>query len=175
MRCAFVIALAVVMTVVGYGSAAATRPLTFTRAGGAPIVFSGKTYVWCGPWEPDVHVPAVHVLIVPKQRRASYWLLSGVVRDVKRQARVRFPVGFVWNRPKAAELFVYDAATKNEASSETEEARGTITFSALSCVKGRVMEVEINGVLGSEFSDGKRIRVSGTIRGLIGRPPPGLR
>ena len=97
MRYAFVIASAVAMTVAGYGSAAATRPLTFTRAGGAPIVFSGKTYVWCGPWEPDVHVPAVHILLVPKQRRTSYWHLSGVVRDVKRQTRVRFPFGFVWN------------------------------------------------------------------------------
>jgi hypothetical protein len=169
MRRASVIGLVCALTA-ATGLAAGASSLNFRRAGGSAIVFTGKLYAWCGPWEPDVKVPAVHVLLVPPAH-GSYWLLSGVLRDVRRQARVRFPVGFTWNRPKGAELFVYDRPTKNEASSETEEANGAITFSKVSCVRGRGVEIRASGVLGSEFSDGKPIRVNGTFRGTIGRPP----
>ena len=156
-------------------SAAAPSSLTFRRADGSAIAFTGKTYVWCGRWEPDVAEPAVHALLVPpRRRRSSYWLLSGVLRDVRKQPRVGFPIGFAWNKPRGGQLFVYDARTKNEASSETEEARGTIVFSKLTCAKGSAVQIDVSGVLGSEFSDGKPVRVSGTFRGVVGRPPPGL-
>ena len=98
-----------------------------------------------------------------------------MLRDINRRPRVRFPLGFVWNRPKGVEIFVYDRRTKNEASSETEEAGGTITFSRLTCQKGSVVRFDVNGVLGSEFFDGKRIRIGGTFRGVIGRAPSRLR
>lgn len=154
---------------------AAGSTLVFHRADGSRIRLDGRVYAWCGRWEPDVKVPAFHILLVPPRRRGSYWMLSGVLKDVRRAPRVRFPIGFVWNRPKGAELFVYDRPTKNEASSETEEAKGTITFSRITCRRGQSVVISASGVLGSEFSAGTKIRVSGTFRGAIGRPPPGVR
>jgi hypothetical protein len=174
MRHAILVAFTAAIVATSAGSAAGTGPLTFHRVGGAPIAFSGKTYVWCGPWEPGVSRRAVHVMRWPKQGRGSYWQLSGVLRDIRRDSRVRFPVGFVWNKPKGAQLFVYDSATRNEASSETEEARGTITFSEVTCRRGRSVTIRASGMLGSEFSDGTPLRVTGTFRGTVGRPPPGL-
>jgi hypothetical protein len=121
-----------------------------------------------------VKVPALRVLLVPPRGRGAYWMLSGVLKDIQRTPRVRFPIGFVWNRPKGAELFVYDAPTKNEASSETEHAKGVVTFSRITCRRGKTVTISARGVLGSEFGDGTPVRVSGTFRGTIGRPPVGL-
>jgi len=102
-------------------------------------------------------------------------MLSAVLRDVRKRPRVRVPVGFVWNRPKGAEIFVYDASTKNEASTETEKAHGTVEFSRVSCRKGRRVTVTIHAVLGSEFSDGGNVRVDGSVRGVVGTPPAAIR
>jgi hypothetical protein len=121
-----------------------------------------------------VKVPALHVLLVSPRRRRSYWQLSGVLKDVRRTPRVRFPIGFVWNRPQGAELFVYDARTKDGASSEEEEAKGVITFSKVTCRRGATVVISARGVLGSTIFDGKAVRVSGTFRGTVGKPPPGL-
>ena len=175
MRRALPLALAVALAASSAGSALEAQTLTFTRVGDGPIAFSGKTYVWCGSWEPDVKVPALRVLLVPRRHDRSYWLLSGVLKDIRRSPRVHFPVGFVWNRPKGAELFVYDRPTKNEASSETEKAKGVVTFSRVTCRRGQNVVVSASGVLGSEFGDGKPIRVTGTFRGVVGPPPRGFR
>jgi hypothetical protein len=168
---------AAVLALCGVAAAAATAAgstLVFHRADGSRIAFAGRLYAWCGPWESDVKVPSVHVWLVPPRRRGAYWMLSGVLKDVRRQPRVRFPIGFVWNRPKGAELFVYDKPTRNEASSETEHAKGVVTFSRVSCRLGDEVVISARGALGSEFGDGTPVRVSGTFRGTVGKPPRGF-
>ena len=67
---------------------------------------------------------SLHAAALPLGRGPSYWMLSAVLRDVRKRPRVRVPVGFVWNRPKGAEIFVYDASTKNEASTERRRLMG---------------------------------------------------
>jgi hypothetical protein len=169
------LALVVSAVVAAAASATSQSTLAFRRADGTPIRFDGRLYAWCGRWEPDVKVPALQVLLVPpRRRRGAYWMLSGVLKDIRRNPRVRFPIGFVWNRPKGAELFVYDAPTKNEASSETEEAKGIVSFTRTTCRRGQTVAISARGVLGSEFGDGTPVRVSGKFRGTIGPPPRGL-
>src|SRR5262245_53834574 len=137
MKSALVAAAAICAIAIVGLAGAATSQLSFRRADGSAIAFAGRIYVWCGRWEPDVRQPAVHVLLLPSRRGRAYWFVSGVLRDVRKQTRVTFPVGFAWNHPRGAELFVYDQRTKNEASSETEEARGAVAFSRLSCTRGQ--------------------------------------
>jgi hypothetical protein len=173
MRLSVFAAAASIAAVLASAPAADPGNLTFRRADGSAMRFDGKLYVWCGRWEPDVKVPALDVFLV-RRRGQSYWALSAVLRDVRRDPRVRFPIGFVWNRPKGAQLFVYDRKTKNGASSEEEEAKGVITFSKITCRRGRSVTIRASGVLGSVFSDGTPVRVTGTFRGTVGRPPPGL-
>ena len=159
-------------TLVGAGATlVSTSAPTFRRSDGTAIRFAAPIRVWCGRWEPDVPVRSLHVGALPARRGSSYWMLTAVLRDVRAHPRVRFPIGFVWNRPKGAEIFVYDARTKNEASSETEEAHGTVEFSQVGCRRGQRVQLTVHGVLGSEFFDGKKVRSDGTVRGVVGATP----
>ncbi len=155
-------------------ASAATSPIAFHRADGSRITFGGSPRVWCGRWEPDVPTRAVHVLVLRTRRNQSYWSLSAVVRDVHLGRAMRFPVGFVYTRPRRAQLFVYDARTDNELNSEDEDSRGTVMFSKLGCELGQTVELTVRGTIGSEFVDGKPITVSGRFRGVVGKPPPGF-
>jgi hypothetical protein len=172
MRLGAFAAAASIAAVLASAPAADPGNLTFRRADGSAIPFDGKLYVWCGRWESEVKVPALDVFLVPR-RGQSYWRLSAVLRDIRRDARVRFPIGFVWNRPEGAQLFVYDRKTKNGASSEEEKAKGVFTFSKVTCRRGRSIVIRASGVLGSVFEDGPPVRVSGIFRGTVGRPPLG--
>lgn len=147
----------------------------FRRSGGTRITFPAPVKIWCGRWEPDVPVQSLHVAALPSRRGPPYWMLSAVLRDVRAHSRVRFPLGFVWNRPKGPEIFVLRRRDQNEASSETERARGTAEFSRLSCRKGQRVEVVVHAVLGSEFSDGGNVRADGKVSGVVGDPPAAVR
>jgi hypothetical protein len=87
---------------------------------------------------------------------------------------MHFPVGFVYTRPRRAQVFVYDAARDNELNSEDEDSRGIVRFSRFGCRLGQTVELEIAGIIGSEFSDGKPIRVSGRFRGVVAKRPRGF-
>jgi hypothetical protein len=174
MRLGVIAGAASIAAVLVTAPAADPGNLTFRRADGSALRFDGKLYVWCGRWESEVNVPALDVLLVSRRRGRSYWRLSAVLRDIRRDPRVRFPIGFVWNRPEGAQLFVYDRKTKNGASSEEEEAKGVFTFSKVTCRRGQNIVIRASGVLGSVFEDGPPVRVTGTFRGIVGRPPPGL-
>jgi hypothetical protein len=114
------------------------------------------------------------VLVLRTRRNQSYWSLSTVLRDARPGRVLRFPVGFVYTRPRKAQLFVYDAKTRNELSSEDEDSRGTVVFSKVGCKPGQTVAFRVRGTLGSEFSDGKPISVNGSFRGTVGKPPAGL-
>jgi hypothetical protein len=95
-----------------------------------------------------------------------------VAADVSRARVIRFPVPITELNVRGAAAFVYDRRTGNEASTETEDARGRISFAPVRCTLGHPVRFTISGVLGSEFSDAKEIRVSGTYEGRIGARPP---
>ena len=155
-------------------ASAATSPIAFHRADGSRITFRSSPRVWCGRWERDVPTRAVQVVVLRTRRDQAYWSLSGVVKDVRPGKLLRFPVGFDYTRPRKAQLFVYDARTKNELSSEDEDSRGTVVFSKVGCKLGQTVELTVRGTIGSEFFDGKPITVSGRFRGVVGKPPPGF-
>ena len=148
------------------GGSAAEAGLVFKRADGSAIRFAGTPRVWCGPWETDVARPSVHVAVGSVKHR---WHLSAVRRDLTIGRRIRFPNDFVWNRPRGALLFVADGA--NEASTAEEESSGSMEFSRLTCRRGGVVAFSIQGSLGSEYSDGESVRVSGTYRGRVSARP----
>jgi hypothetical protein len=148
------------------GGSAAQAKLVFKRADGSVIRFAGTPRVWCGPWETDIARSSVHVAVGSVKHR---WHLSAVRRDLTIGRRIKFPNDFVWNRPRGALLFVADG--ENEASTAEEESSGSMVFSRVTCRRGGLVAFSIQGVLGSEFSDGESVRVSGTYSGRIsGRP-----
>ena len=130
------------------------------------IAFSAKPRVWCGPWESGVNRRSVHVSVRGRKR---HWDLAAVRRDVKAGTTVKFPTDIIFNKPHGAELFVADAP--NEASTNEEEASGSMTFTHVSCRHGRVVAFTIDAVLGSELSDLGTIHVSGSFRGHVGSAP----
>lgn len=147
-------------------ASAAEAPLVFKRTDGSVIRFAGTPRVWCGPWDEEVARRSVHI----SQRGARRgWELSAVRRDIKVGRPIEFPNEFVYTRPRRAQVFVYDAAI--EASTAEEESSGSMVFSRLSCKLGGVVEFSIDAVLGSEFSDGEPVQVSGTYRGLLSKRP----
>jgi hypothetical protein len=158
------------------GSIPAETVPTFRRADGSRIVFRGETRAWCGAWSDEASAWSLHVAVLRRNGRGfalPYWHLAAVLRDAQPGRTIRFPVRFVWNRPRGAELFVADTATGNEASSEEEKANGRISFARAGCKLGGSVRFTIAGSLASEFGDGKPIRVSGTFRGVVARPPAG--
>lgn len=143
-------------------AAPARAELTFQRPDGSAIAFHAAPRVWCGPWDADVAVPSLRITA---GRGLHHWELHVVRRDLKIGRPLRFPNIFTWNRPRGAMLFVADAPI--EASTAEEEASGSLTFSRLSCRRGRTVAFRIDAVLGSELIDGDRVRVSGTFRGRV--------
>jgi hypothetical protein len=119
--------------------------------------FPGTVRVRCGPWSADASDPAIHVDVGSRNR---HWELSAVLADVQEHPTVRFPHSFVFDEPNGAELFA--ATPHHEVSSAEEEARGRITFTKASCGENLRLAFRIDAKLGSEFSDGRPLRVKGS-------------
>jgi len=136
--------------------------LVFTHQDGTRASFPREVRVWCGPWEPDVRVRSIHVLV---GRGPASWLMTAVLADVRRDPVVRFPNDFVFDAPRGALLFV--AAGGNEASSAEEEASGTLHFRRARCGAHPRVAFTVDATLGSEFSDGGTVRVRGSFRATL--------
>jgi hypothetical protein len=163
MRRLLVIAL---LAAVAGGPDAAAADLTvestvaFTRPDGSQVPVAQRVRVWCGRWDPDVPVRSVRIRA--GARGGPFWQLRAVVADVRRRPVVRFPNDFVWDDPSGAQLFMLDG--ENELSSSEEEASGTITFQKVRCGRRLDVRFRVDGVLGSEFSDGDELTVRGSFR-----------
>lgn len=123
--------------------------------------------MWCGPWDEEVARPSIHVALRGPRHG---WELSAVRRNLKTGRQIEFPNDFVSTRPRGALLFVFDTSII-EASSAEEESSGSMVFSQVSCRLGGVVEFSVDAVLGSEFFNGKRVRVSRTFRGHVTERP----
>ena len=161
-----IVAATALLTLTG-GAARAHAKLTFERPDGTQIPFTGTPRVYCGPWDDRAKQPSIHVRLQNGKTRG--WLLSAVRRDIVAGRRLRFPNSFVFDRPRRADLFVYDAP--NEASTQGEDSSGSITFTRVACTRGRVVAFRIDATVDSEFIDGDLIRVSGSFRGRVTKAP----
>lgn len=141
-------------------SGAADGGLVFRRSEGSQIAFPGTVRAWCDR-------EALHVAS-PGTLRQSRWEFSAT----RRGAHPKRSIPFVWERRGAAEIFVFDARTHNEASSEAEGTRGRVTFRKVACERGSALEFRVDATIGSEFSDGKPVTVAGTFVGRVSSPPP---
>jgi hypothetical protein len=149
------------------GTGSSSTTLVFTRAGGTRIPFPKTVSVFCGPWESNpretpVKTPSLHVRVATAGRREA-WELVAVLRDVHAGTVAHLPHNPVYTRPTKAVMTLYDGPTRNEASSATETARGTITFLTIGCNPARV-EFSVDATLGSEFFEGPSVRVRGDLR-----------
>jgi ribosomal protein S18 acetylase RimI-like enzyme len=144
--------------------------LAFERPDGSAIRFEGRPRAWCGPWDDEVARPSIHVALRNGRRG---WELSAVRRDLEVGEPIEFPNAFVSSRPRGAQLFV--ASGRIEASTAEEESSGSMAFSRLSCRLAGLVEFSIDAVLGSELFGGKRVKVSGTYRGRMSKPPTASR
>ena len=161
-----VVLLAAATGALGAATATAAPPkvegaLTFTRPDGTRLAFGEQIRIWCGRWEPDVPVRAIHVL-AGNQRRGRFWLLSAVLADVKQPATVQLPNSFTSTKPEGALLFAVDRG-ENELSSAVEEAHGTIVFKRAGCRPKPHVTFNVDATLGSEFFDGDPVRVEGRV------------
>jgi hypothetical protein len=139
--------------------------LVFAQLDGTPVPFRPDVRVWCGPWASDVRVPSIHVVV--GARRAPRWELHAVVADVKRRPVVRLPNSFVFDRPKGAQIFATDG--RNELNSDTEESRGRIRFTRVSCGRRLRLAFRIDARLGSELSDLPPLTVRGSFSASTSR------
>lgn len=132
--------------------------LVFTRPDGTEVAYPSRVRVWCGPWERDVPVRAIHVQV--GVRGKPYWRMSAVVADVNRRRVVELPHSLVFDQPTGALLFAVDGT--NELSSAEEEAAGRIVFRRARCGRRLSVRFRVTATLGSEYSDGQPLRVRGT-------------
>ncbi len=160
----FVIALLAAVAASGAAAAPAASPdfqvnnqVVLTRADGTVLPVKANVRVWCGPWASDVRTPAIHVRA---GTRGGVWTLSAVLADVRRRPVVRFPHSFVFDKPTGAQLFAGDG--RNEASTAEEESSGRITFTRARCGTRLDLRFRVDGVMGSEFSDGTSIAIRGS-------------
>ena len=152
--------LSFLVLVAGAAAAAAGSPV-FRRADGSQIAIPGAVLVWCD-------ASALHVASLGTIHQ-SRWELTAARGDVRPKHSVRL----LWEKSGPIELFVYDAKTRNEASSETEGTRGRVTFGKAACTRGSAIELHIDATLGSEFGDGTPIKVTGTFVGRVSSRPTG--
>jgi hypothetical protein len=99
--------------------------------------------------------------------RQSRWEF-GIARTKVRSGAV---LPYSWMRPNGVALFVFDEKTRNEASEGAEGSRGRVELRRASCARGAQVVITVSGVLASEFSDGKPVRISGTFSGRVGKGP----
>ncbi len=151
------------------GASAAQAELTFKRAHGAPIHFAGTPRVWCGPWEVGGSSRlSIHVELRTASRG---WELTAVQRDLKLGRRIEFPSDVRFDNPHGALLFAYVRNPLVEASTNEEEASGSMVFTQASCEIGAAVEFRVHAVLGSELFNGTRVRVTGAFGGVVGEAP----
>jgi hypothetical protein len=151
------------------GPGSSENNLVFTRGDQTVISFSSdaQLFVWCGAWqEGEVDTPSLHVQFAGLE---DGWQLRAVVADVTLGQPLSFPNNFVFDQPKDVNIFVLDPP--NELSTQEDESSGSITFQKLGCGSGDEVQFSIDAVIGSEFSDGTPVSVTGTFRAPIGQPP----
>jgi hypothetical protein len=124
--------------------------------------------VWCGPWDDEVDTPSLRIMFYGPEAVDPSWVLGAIIDDVTIGQPLSFPNSFVFDAPKDVAIFMVDPP--NELSTQDDESSGSITFHQLDC-DGEV-EFEIDAVIGSEFSDGSSVSVTGTFRATIGQPRP---
>jgi hypothetical protein len=124
--------------------------------------FPGKITLRCGPWSAEANEQSIHVRVGTRSR---HWELSAVLADINERPTVRFPHSFVFDEPEGAQLFA--ATPLHEVSSAEEEARGRITFTKARCGERMRLAFSIDAKLGSEYSDGRALRVKGTFRATL--------
>ncbi len=149
----------VVLLAFAGSAAAAVGSPRFRRADGSTIVFPPGVRAWCDR-------TSLNVVSLGRIRQ-SRWQLE-VARSNVHSGRV---VRFRWRHAHGISVFVYDSKTHNEASQGTEGSRGVVRLRRATCRRGCSLEIGLSGTIGSEFSDGKPIRISGTYRGKVGARP----
>jgi hypothetical protein len=154
-----ILVVASVVLAVCVASASAATTLAFKRADGTAIRFAKGTRAWCA--HDGLHVITLGGI------RYSRWLLS-IPRKNARSGQV---LPFSTARPNGVEIFVFDAKTRNEASEGAEGTRGRVQVWRAACLRGASLIIGVSGVIASELSDGKPVRVSGTFEGRVGTPP----
>ncbi len=147
--------------------------LVFRRQDGETIVFAAtaRTFVWCGAYdEGEVETPTLHVITYDTTLTSGrYWRLWAIPADVAIGEPQSFPNPWTWPNPDSVEIFVGDPP--NEASTDTGDAAGSITFQQLDCSEGGGVEFTIDARIGSEFGDGPWITVEGSFRATLTGSP----
>jgi hypothetical protein len=148
------------LALAGSAVASGSESPLFRRADGSTIAFPGAVRAWCGRAN-------LNVLSLATRVRQSRWQLE-IPRRSARSGRV---IRFGWRHPHRMGIFVYDAKTRNEASQGTEGSGLVATLRKATCRRGGALAIRLSGTIGSEFSDGTPVHVSGTYRGRVGTRP----
>lgn len=170
------IACSLVIALIGCGEdpnsiGTAIGDIEFTRADGT-IDFEEHTHIWRGPWQWDIPVDCLHILVGlpdPGRPDRAYWRVWVVLDDVVAGQEITFPNRFTWNKPREVSIFVLDG--QNELSTAEEGASGSIVFRKLDCTSAGEIEFEIAATLGSEYHLGPVVDVGGRFRGVASAPP----
>jgi hypothetical protein len=115
----------------------------------------------------DADVVYVHMTLDgdrPRTRRGPVLRLTAGA-DLPDDTTITLPAGEVYGRAKTfVSAFVTRAGRTTELSEAAEESKGTIEVAGASCDPSAAIDLTIDGVLHSEYTDGGRATVVGRVR-----------
>jgi len=139
--------------------------LVFQRADSTFVAMGETPLVCCGLYDPGfVNERAMRITFFDPAGQKSGWQFLILIDRAQAGATTTLPTVVV--APAKVEyvsMFVSDPP--NELASDTSESSGTIVLHSFSCTDTAMsLDFTVDAVLGSEFSDGPQMRVTGTFR-----------
>lgn len=159
------------------GSNTIENQVTFTREDSTTLVMGADCAICCGVWEPgynDAYAMKIFFydpeLWTNPSGAESFWKLFIVVNGINPGTTYSFPTTL----ESPFRLFFMDVQKGNELSGAEEESRGSITVEQLTCGPPLKITFSIDAIIGSEYSMGSEVRVTGTFNATVYSNPSSL-
>ena len=140
--------------------ASGPNELRFTQADGTSFTVTPEG-VRCAPSELDPAVETVQVVMVERRPR-SRLVVEVVPEDVEGGKAFELPLSQGDLSRGPANAFVFHGSKDHEVSTSQEGADGRLTVTEAGCDPA-VLDLSIEGSLGSEYGDGAPLEVAGRI------------
>ncbi len=140
--------------------------LHFLRQDGSEIEMGSNYAICCGVWERgSLEKQTFKIMFYDPKWQKSGWKLFILLEQATTDTNYQLPTPPAGEAPVS--LLVYDKLQRNELSSDQEGSRGIITIRTLRTEIPLRAKIEIDAWLGSEYSYGPPVRVTGTFECTI--------
>ena len=139
----------------------AVSSLTFTREDGTTFTMPDLV-VSCGESDGRLLIKA-NTADMSEEPAESRLIFFATLDDVADGATVELGQDDSENEAGAV-LFVLDHETDNEVNSDQEDSRGRIVVHSAACKPEPQLDMSVDATLGSEYGDGEKVAVEGSVR-----------